>query len=89
MFVAGTIRGKSYRTQLSVAPLHCVSEVPVVPEKYHFFSFAEYLIACNGERGADSHPEKFECEETAGDQNYERSRVRQDAQQDRSAIRKT
>jgi hypothetical protein len=40
MFVAEIIRGKSYRTQLSVAPLHCVSEVPVAPEKYQFFTEA-------------------------------------------------
>ena len=67
--VVGIIRGKSSRTQLSVTPPHCVSEVPVAPEKCHFFSFAEYLIACNGERESDSYPEEFECEQTAGDQN--------------------
>jgi len=37
MSVAEIIRGKSYRAQLSVAPLHCVSEVHVVPENFRFF----------------------------------------------------
>ena len=38
MSVAGIILDKSYRTQLSVAPLHCVSAVPVAPEKCRFFT---------------------------------------------------
>jgi len=37
MSVAEIIRGKSYRAQLSVAPLHCVSEVHVAPENFRFF----------------------------------------------------
>ncbi len=36
MSVSGIIRGKFYRTQLSVIPLHCVSEVPVAPENINF-----------------------------------------------------
>jgi hypothetical protein len=38
--VAGIILGKPYSIQLSVTPLHCVSEVPVAPEKYQFFQAA-------------------------------------------------
>jgi hypothetical protein len=38
--VSEIIRGKSYRTQVSVAPLHCVSEVSVAPENFRFFQEA-------------------------------------------------
>jgi hypothetical protein len=40
MSVAEIIPGKSYRTQVSVALLHCVSEVPVAPENFRFFQEA-------------------------------------------------
>ncbi len=46
MSVAGIILDKSYRTQLSVTPLHCVADVPLAPEKCQFFSFKEYLRGC-------------------------------------------
>jgi uncharacterized membrane protein YpjA len=38
--VAGIIFGKPYSIQLSVTPLHCVSEVPVAPENFRFFQGA-------------------------------------------------
>jgi len=65
---------------LPVTRLHCLVDVRDAPENFDFFSFAEDHVACCGEREADSYPEEFECEQTAGDQNYERSRVRQDVQ---------
>jgi hypothetical protein len=40
MSVAGIIVGKSYKTQSSVALLHCVADVPVAPENFGFFQEA-------------------------------------------------
>ena len=58
MSVAGIILDKSYRTQLSVTPLHCVADMHVAPEKCHFFSSKNTLeVRQDAQNGHPARPQ--------------------------------